>query len=101
MTVAGDLVFEGAVVECTVADPDVQFLAQGETAEMEVGADAGGGVFVTVSGAYEFDVTGTAAFDPATAGIDTGNVTITGTGASPDDSTAAADFTVDAQIVSC
>lgn len=101
MTAAGDIVFEGEIVECTVLEPDVQFLAQGETAEMEVGADAGGGVFVVVSGATEFEGKGTAAFDPATAGIDTGNVTITGSGALADDSAPVADFTIAAEIISC
>ncbi len=101
MTVDGDDVFTGDITSCTVVDPDVAFTAESETAELEVGTDAEGGVFMTVSGAYEFEGKRTAEFDPDTAGFDTGNVTITGTGAQPDDSTSAGDFVITAEIVSC
>ena len=43
----------------------------------------------------------TAAFDPDTVDIDTGNVTVTGSGSQPDDSTATVDFTIEAEIISC
>ena len=100
MTV-GDTTIEADIVECTVAEPDVQFRAEGETAQIDVFAVGGGDTDVVVSGAYEFEGKGTAAFDPDTSGIDQGNVMITGSGAQPDDSSGLQDFTVDARIRSC
>jgi len=99
MTVAGDVVFEGDVAQCTIADPDLQVLVQGETAEMAIGVDDDGSVFVVVTGAYEFVGEGSATFDGA--GLDQGNVTVSGTGAQPDDSAPVADFVVDLEVASC
>lgn len=101
LTVAGDIVFEGEVTECTIADPDVQLLAQGETAELQLISAGGGTTAVAVSGAYEFAGNGTPTFDPATAGLDQGDLTIDGTGSQPDDGAPVADFTVEVSVVSC
>ena len=100
MTFAATTV-EATVVECTVAEPDIQLIAEGEAAEIQLFAVGGGDTDVAVSGAFEFEGTGTAAFDPDTSGIDQGNVTVTGSGAAADDSTPVGDFTVDARIQSC
>ena len=79
---------------------DVEFIAPGENAQIEVASLGDGDVSVTVSGLYEFEGKGTATFE-AGATIDQGNVTITGTGSQPDDSSPTEDFTIDASIVSC
>lgn len=101
LTVDGDDVFTGDITFCTLVEPDIAFTAESETAEMEVGTDADGVVFVIVTGVYEFEGEGTAVFDPDTVDIDRGNVIITGSGSQPDDSTPTVDFTVDARITSC
>lgn len=87
-------------MSCTVIDPEVTFIAQGETAAIEVGSQGGAAVTVTVTGAYEFTGTGTASIDSET-GADPGDVTITGSGAQPDDEAPVEDFTIQAQINSC
>ena len=48
----------------------------------------------------EIEGSGTVSFDPG-AGIDQGTVTITGTGAAPDDGAPVEDFTIEATIESC
>jgi pimeloyl-ACP methyl ester carboxylesterase len=100
LTVAGDTVFTGDITSCTLVEPDVTFTAQSETAEMEVGVGTDGDIFVTVTGVYEFEGTGTVSFGPDT-GIDQGDVTITGSGAQPDDAAAVEDFVLEAGITSC
>ncbi len=70
------------------------------TLRSKVASLGDGDVSVTVSGLYEFEGKGTATFE-AGATIDQGNVTITGTGSQPDDSSPTEDFTIDASIVSC
>jgi len=100
LTVAGDDAFTGDITSCTLVEPDVTFTARSETAEMEVGTQADGDVFVTVTGVYEFEGTGTAAFGPDT-GIDQGGVTITGSGAQLDDGAPIEDFVLTAEIGAC
>lgn len=97
----GDTIVEADIVECTVVEPDVAFRAEGETAQIEVSALGNYETAVVVSGAYEFEGSGTAAFNPDTSGVDQGDVIITGQGAEPDDSAAVEDFTIDASIQSC
>ena len=98
----GDVTVEADIVGCTLAEPDVVFLAQGETAEFEVYMldDGSGDAGVTVRGSFEFEGRGTVSFDPG-AGIDQGTVTITGSGAAPDDGAPVEDFTIEATIESC
>lgn len=100
MTV-GDITVEGGIVGCTLVEPDVEFTAQGETAQFEVYmlADGSGEAGVTVSGGFQFEGRGTVGFSGAS--IDQGNVTIVGSGAQPDDSAPIEDFTIDATIESC
>lgn len=99
MTV-GDTTVEADIVSCTVVAPEVTFIAQGETAAIEVGSQGGDAVSVTVTGAYEFTGTGAASVD-SEIGIDQGNVRITGSGAQPDDEAPIEDFTIQAQITAC
>jgi D-alanyl-D-alanine carboxypeptidase len=98
----GDVSFEADIVECTLVEPDVTFLAQGETAQFEVYMleDDSGDAGVTVSGGIDFEGTGEVVFEPD-AGIDQGTVTIVGTGAAPDDGAPVEDFTISASIESC
>lgn len=96
----GDKILQGEITQCTLVEPDVEFIAPGENAQIEVASLGDGDVSVTVSGLYEFEGKGTATFE-AGATIDQGNVTITGTGSQPDDSSPTEDFTIDASIVSC
>lgn len=100
MTV-GDVTVEADIVECAVAEPDVTFRAEGETAQIEVYPIGNYETGVIVSGAYEFEGTGTAVFDPDTSGVGQGDVTITGSGAQPDDSSPVEDFTIEARNLSC
>jgi hypothetical protein len=98
----GDVTIEADVVECTLVEPDVTFLAQGETAQFEVYMidDGSGDAGVTVSGGFEFEGRGAVGIDPG-ADIDQGTVTIIGSGAAPDDGAPVEDFTIEATIESC
>lgn len=95
----GDTTIEGEIVQCTLVEPDVQFTAQGETAQITVSSGGGGAVAVAVTGAAEFVGQGTATFGEVD--IDRGDVTINGTGSSPDDESPVEDFTIDVRIESC
>jgi 2',3'-cyclic-nucleotide 2'-phosphodiesterase (5'-nucleotidase family) len=101
MTVGGDIVFEGNIVECTLVEPDVAFTSQGETSKLEVSSRGGGNVDVVGTGAYEFDGEATVSFDTDTVGFNTGDATITATATQPDNSTPEIDFTIEASITSC
>jgi D-alanyl-D-alanine carboxypeptidase len=98
----GDLALEAEIVECTLVEPDVTFLAQGETVQFEVFMleDASGEAGVTVSGSLEFEGSGEVVFE-SDEGIDQGTVTIVGTGAAPDESAPVEDFTIAATIEAC
>jgi len=100
MTV-GDTTIEAQVVQCTIAEPDVAFVAQGETAQIQVSSSGDYAAGVVVSGAFEFEGQGTAAFNPDTSGIDQGDIMVTGQGALPDDASPIENFTVDARGLSC
>jgi hypothetical protein len=101
MSVEGETVFSGEVTGCTLVEPDLQVTAQGETAEMEIASFGEGNVTVVVSGAFAFEGDGIAEFDPATVGVDTGNVTINGGGTPPGDAGELQAFTVQVSVASC
>ena len=89
--VSGDTTISGEITECTLADPDVSLVAEGENAGFQVFSEGGGSVGVVVTGMVEWEGSGTAS-------ISGGSVTITGAGSPPDDSTVTEDFTIDAEI---
>lgn len=100
LTVAGDDVFTGDITMCTVAEPDVAITAASETGEIEVGTQTDGQVYIIATGVTQFEGKGTATFGPD-AGIDHGEVTVTGTGAQPDDAAPVEDFTLEVHVDSC
>ena len=93
---------EADIAECTLVEPDVTFLAQGETVQFEVYMleDGSGEAGVMVSGGIEFEGRGAIAFE-SDVDIDRGTVTIVGTGAAPDESAPIQEFTIAATIESC
>jgi len=91
---AGDISFDAVIVECTLAEPDVSFVAEGENAGFQVTAIGGGEVDVFVQGVVEWEGRGTAT-------ITGGDISIVGAGSAPDDSASVEDFSIDAQIDAC
>ena len=81
-------------MECTLDEPDVAFVMNGENAAVEVFSIADGEVGVIVSGLAEWQGSGQAT-------IDSGNVTIVGQGSPEGAGTATEDFTIEAEIGAC
>ena len=91
---SGDTTIDAEITECTLAEPDVSFVAEGENAGFQVFSEGSGSVGVVVTGMVEWEGSGTAS-------ISGGSVTISGSGSPQDDSAATEDFTIDATIGSC
>lgn len=90
----GETVFEGEIIECSIATSDVSFTAQGEVAILQVTTNDDGTQSVVISGGDDFTGSGTAVVD-----TDSGDVTIIGEGSPPSGSVQ--DLLVLAVISSC
>lgn len=108
---SADINIDGAVVSCvSTGESDINFVVQAENSEIDVVAagvaDSGfGAVAVSITGLVEWEGTGEAVVsgsaDDAAGGGCCGTVTITGTGASLEDGSQTADFTLVANNSAC
>jgi len=89
-----DVVVEGAVVECSIEDTKVTFIAQGEASEVAVSTLYGTYASVSVTGDFEFEGSGESVLDGTT-------VTITGSGQLADTSLPTTNFVLEADLSSC
>jgi hypothetical protein len=91
---SGDIVLNGDIVECTLAEPEVSFVANGELANIQVFSLGGGEVDVVIAGGVEFEGRGTAS-------ISGGDVSITGAGSPSGAGTTTREFSIVAKIGAC
>ena len=91
-----DTTIAGTVTSCSSdSETQVEMTVEGENAGFEVASADNNQVFVSVSGAFEFEGIGDATVS------DLGSVQIVGTGSEPDDSAPVQSFTVVAQLETC
>jgi len=89
-----DVVVEGTLVECSLEESTITFIATGDTSEMSVFPLYGTYVGLSVTGDFEFEGSGEAVIDGAT-------VTITGSGALADPALPTTNYVLEADITSC
>jgi len=98
----GDSRIDGEVVSCSISldPPSAEFRVLAETAQIDVVSTGGLDVGVTVSGAEQFEGTGTIGIADG-ASLTSAQVSVTGTGSIADDAATPQDFAMDVTLGSC